>query len=112
MSDNVITLTPTKSPFNDANTTEKAYEPGQVININTPAPAAAEPVITEPAPLPAATAAPAPAGDIFNTDEFLKKEFGWQNADEAKAAKAELETLRTKAPELKYGVPEDKQEEY
>ena len=106
MTEELTIVTPVKSPFNDANTIEKPYEPGQVIDFNKPAepPASTEPPIGTP---PAAA-----SEDIFDSDEFLKKEFGWNNADEAKAAKAELESLRAKAPEIKYGVPEDKQEEY
>jgi len=46
--------------------------------------------------------------ESVDTDEFLKKETGWETWDQAKAAKAELEELRTKKVETPKFSAEDR----
>jgi hypothetical protein len=108
MPEQTTILTPAKNPFDDANSIEKSYQP-DTININ-PVPRGTP----EPEPPAATPSVPITTKDdeeVFDETEYLKNA-GFKSIDEIKAAREELEQLRNKKPEIKYGIPDDKQEEY
>ena len=83
--DNKATFNVASNPFDDT-------------GVPAPKPTVAAPVAPVDGHLPADTPVNTDT-DTVDADEFLSKETGWKTWDEAKAAKAELETLKAKKPE-------------